>query len=411
MKAVVSLNAGSSSIKFALFTLDDPLRPLLSASGKIEKIGIEPSLLARSAEGDVLVERSWPGAVNLTHADLLKDLFDWAIGHLGDRKVIAIGHRVVHGGTQFAAPVQIDDALLSEIDKLVPLAPLHQPHNLAAIRAVRALNPSLPQIACFDTAFHHDKPEVASRVALPRALYKRGVRRYGFHGLSYEYIAAELARIDPGLAARRVIAAHLGNGASLCAMKDGQSVDTTMGFTALDGLMMGTRCGSLDPGVVLYLQSELGMSLTEVEDLLYRQSGLLGVSGISSDMRTLSSDTRLAAAEAIELFVWTAAREFGAMAVSLGGVDTIVFTAGIGENHAGVRQDICKRLEWLGVRLDDGANCANARRISAADSQIAVMVIPTDEERMIAMHTVAMLAPRDAIVARPLSAEAQTRAT
>lgn len=392
MKAAVSLNAGSSSIKFALFTLDDPACPRIAASGKIEKIGIEPVLRARSAEGGLLVERTWPGGAKLTHADLLKELVDWAMDHLGDREVIAIGHRVVHGGTMFAAPTLVDDGLLVELEKLCPLAPLHQPHNLAAIRALRALQPGIPQVACFDTAFHHDKPEVASRFALPRALHERGVCRYGFHGLSYEYIAGELARIEPQLAAGRVIAAHLGNGASLCAIKDGRSVDTTMGFTALDGLMMGTRCGSLDPGVVLYLQSELGMGSDEVEDLLYRRSGLLGVSGISSDMRILSADRSEAAAEAIALFVWTAAREFGAMAASLGGVDTIVFTAGIGENHAGIRQDICKRLEWLGVRLDEVANSSNERRISVAGSPVSVLVIPTDEERMIAIHTLAALA-------------------
>lgn len=394
MKAVVSLNAGSSSIKFALFTLDDPSHPLLAASGKIEKIGIEPSLRAKSVDGTVLVERTWPGGAGLTHAELLRGLFAWAIDHLGEREVIAIGHRVVHGGTRFAAPALVDDALLAELEKLCPLAPLHQPHNLAAIRAVREISPTLPQVACFDTAFHHDKPELASRIALPRALHDRGIRRYGFHGLSYEYIAAELAKIDPNLAAGRVVAAHLGNGASLCAMKNGQSMDTTMGFTALDGLMMGTRCGSLDPGVLLYLQSELGMSVSAVEDLLYRQSGLLGVSGISSDMRTLSADGSPAALEAIALFIWRAAREFGAMTASLGGLDAIVFTAGIGENHAGVRQGICERLGWLGVCLDERANAVNAPRISTAQSKIAALVIPTDEERMIAMHTVATLASR-----------------
>lgn len=392
MKAVVSLNAGSSSIKFALFTLGGPSHPRLAASGKIEKIGIAPSLRAQSAAGEVLIERLWPDGAGLSHADLLHELFGWAIDHLGDREVIAIGHRVVHGGTRFSVPVLVDDALLAELDRLCPLAPLHQPHNLAAIRAIQALRPELPQVACFDTAFHHAKPDVASRIALPRALHERGVRRYGFHGLSYEFIAAELSQSDPDVAAGRVIAAHLGNGASLCAMKNGQSVDTTMGFTALDGLMMGTRCGSLDPGVVLYLQSELGMNVSQVEDMLYREAGLLGVSGISSDMRVLSADGRPAAQEAINLFIWKAAREFGAMASSLGGVDTIVFTAGIGENHAGVRQGICERLEWLGVHLDHTANAANVRRISAADSAVTVVVLPTDEERMIAAHTVAALA-------------------
>ncbi|MFT3976313.1 MAG: acetate/propionate family kinase [Sphingomonas bacterium] len=392
MRAVVSLNAGSSSIKFALFTLEDASGPVLSAGGKIEKIGIAPHLVARSAAGETLVERDWPDGAALTHADLLRDLFAWAVDHLDGREVIAIGHRVVHGGTRFSTPQRVDAALLAELETLCPLAPLHQPHNLAAIRAIAAISPDLPQVACFDTAFHHDKPEVASRFALPRALHDRGIRRYGFHGLSYEYIARELLRTEPAIAAGRVIAAHLGNGASLCAMRAGRSVDTTMGFTALDGLMMGTRCGSLDPGVVLYLQAQLGMDVSAVEDLLYRQSGLLGVSGISSDMRLLSADPRPEAAEAIDLFTWRAARDCGAMASSLGGVDAIVFTAGIGENHAGVRKRICARLEWLGVRLDETANGANRRRISAPDSDVAVFVIPTDEERMIALHTVALLA-------------------
>ncbi|QWT16583.1 acetate/propionate family kinase [Sphingobium xenophagum] len=392
MKAVVSLNAGSSSIKFALFTLDGAGEPGRSAAGKIEKIGIEPTLVATSADGAVLIERTWRDGAGLTHADLLKDLFAWAVDHLEGREVIAIGHRVVHGGSRFAEPRRVDDGLLAALEQLCPLAPLHQPHNLAAIRAVSALSPELPQVACFDTAFHHDKPAVASRLALPRLLHDQGVRRYGFHGLSYEYIAAELQRIDPGLAAGRVIAAHLGNGASLCAMKAGKSIDTTMGFTALDGLMMGTRCGSLDPGVVLYLQAQMGMDVGQVEELLYSRSGLLGVSGVSSDMRLLSASASPEAAEAIELFAWRAAREFGAMASSLGGVDAIVFTAGIGENAALVRRDICARLEWIGVELDDAANARSLQRIDAKGSRVAVLVIPTDEERMIAKHSISLIA-------------------
>lgn len=392
MKAVVSLNAGSSSIKFALFTLDGAGEPVRSAAGKIEKIGIEPTLVATSADGAVLIERTWRDGAGLTHADLLKDLFAWAVDHLEGREVIAIGHRVVHGGSRFAEPRRVDDGLLAALEQLCPLAPLHQPHNLAAIRAVSALSPELPQVACFDTAFHHDKPAVASRLALPRLLHDQGVRRYGFHGLSYEYIAAELQRIDPGLAAGRVIAAHLGNGASLCAMKAGKSIDTTMGFTALDGLMMGTRCGSLDPGVVLYLQAQMGMDVGQVEELLYSRSGLLGVSGVSSDMRLLSASASPEAAEAIELFAWRAAREFGAMASSLGGVDAIVFTAGIGENAALVRRDICARLEWIGVELDDAANARSLQRIDAKGSRVAVLVIPTDEERMIAKHSISVIA-------------------
>lgn len=391
MKAVVSLNSGSSSIKFALFTLDPTGDPVLSAGGKIEKIGIAPSLAARRADGTVLIERSWRDGAALTHADLLKDLFDWAIEHLESREVLAIGHRVVHGGIRFAAPRLVDDELLAELDRLCALAPLHQPHNLAAIRAIAALAPGLPQVACFDTAFHHGKPDVAARLALPRTLHDQGIRRYGFHGLSYEYIARQLPGIDERLAGGRVIAAHLGNGASLCAIKDCKSIDTTMGFTALDGLMMGTRCGTLDPGVVLHLQTHLGMSMADVEELLYRQSGLLGVSGISSDMRTLTADSSPQAREAVDLFVWRAARECGAMAAALGGVDGIVFTAGIGENHADVRRRICSRLEWLGLSIDDSANAANALVVSAHDSRVKVLVIPTDEERMIAGHTLGVL--------------------
>ena len=391
MKAVVSLNSGSSSIKFALFTLDDAGNPEHSAGGKIEKIGIAPSLVARRADGTVLVERTWAGGAGLTHAELLKDLFDWAIDHLEGREVVAIGHRVVHGGMRFAAPQRVDAGLLAELDALCPLAPLHQPHNLAAIRAIAALAPSLPQVACFDTAFHHDKPEVAARLPLPRALHEQGIRRYGFHGLSYEYIAGQMQTVDGELAAGRVIAAHLGNGARLCAMRAGKSIDTTMGFTALDGLMMGTRCGTLDPGVVLHLQTQLGMSAADVDDMLYRKSGLLGVSGISSDMRTLTADPRAEAREAVELFVWRAAREFGALAASLGGVDGIVFTAGIGENHAEVRERICQRLAWLGLSIDVCANAGHALTISARDSRVKVLIIPTDEERMIAGHTLAVL--------------------
>lgn len=348
-------------------------------------------MAARRADGSALVERTWKDGADLTHAQLLKDLFDWAIEHLEGREVMAIGHRVVHGGMRFASPRLIDADVLAELDALCPLAPLHQPHNLAAIQAVAALAPDLPQVACFDTAFHHDKPEVAGRLALPRALHDQGIRRYGFHGLSYEYIARQLQAIDGELAGGRVIAAHLGNGASLCAMQGGKSVDTTMGFTALDGLMMGTRCGTLDPGVVLHLQTQLGMSPDEVDDLLYRKSGLLGVSGISSDMRTLVAHTSPEAQEAVELFIWRAAREFGALTASLGGVDGLVFTAGIGENHAEVRKRMCERLSWLGLSIDAEANAANAPDISATGSRVKVLVIPTDEERMIADHTLAVL--------------------
>jgi len=392
MKAVVSLNSGSSSIKFSLFVVDPAGTLQLSAGGKIEKIGIAPTLAARSADGSMVLERDWPDGASLSHADLLADLFAWAADHpLEGREIIAIGHRVVHGGPDFAAPLLVDDALIDKLEALCPLAPLHQPHNLAAIRAIARLRPGLPQVACFDTAFHHDKPALASRFALPRALHDQGIRRYGFHGLSYEYVARRLAQIDPELAAGRVIAAHLGNGASLCAMQAGQSIDTTMGFTALDGLMMGTRCGGLDPGVVLHLLTQMGMSTAQVEDLLYRKSGLLGVSGLSSDMRTLSASTTAPAEEAIALFAWRAGREVGALASSLGGLDGIVFTAGIGENDAGMRSRICNRLKWLGLEIDETTNAGNSPLISLPDSLVKVYVIPTDEERMIALHTLHIL--------------------
>ncbi|MDE8652105.1 acetate/propionate family kinase [Novosphingobium album (ex Liu et al. 2023)] len=400
MKAVVSLNSGSSSIKFALFALDgDNPAPALSAGGKIERIGISPRLAIRSAEGAVLHEQAWPDAADLTHAQLLAYLFEWAGGHLGEREVIAIGHRVVHGGTEFASPRLVDPALLERLEALCPLAPLHQPHNLAAIRAIATLRPGLPQVACFDTAFHHDKPTVAARMAIPRHLHDQGIRRYGFHGLSYEYIARRLAELDPALAAGRVVAAHLGNGASLCAMQAGRSVDTTMGFTALDGLMMGTRCGALDPGVVLHMQTQAGMTAAEVEQMLYLQSGLLGVSGISSDMRVLSASAAPEAEEAIDLFAWRAARETGALAATLGGIDGIVFTAGIGENHADVRSRICRRLAWLGIAIDEAANAVNAALMSRPDSRVRLWVIPTDEERMIALHTLATISGRTASAA------------
>ena len=391
MKAVVSLNSGSSSIKFALFVLGKDGAPALSAGGKIERIGIAPRLSIRTVEGETLHTHDWPDGAAMTHAHLLEYLLGWASGHLEGHEVLAIGHRVVHGGTGFAKPVLVDEALLEALDLLCPLAPLHQPHNLAAIRAVARLQPGLPQVACFDTAFHHDRPEIATRFAIPRALHDEGIRRYGFHGLSYEYLVHRLPELDPALAGGRLIAAHLGNGASLCAIDAGRSVDTTMGFTALDGLMMGTRCGAIDPGVVLHLQTRLGMTAPEVEDLLYRKSGLLGVSGLSSDMRTLSESGSAQAEEAIELFAWRAAREAGGLISSLGGLDGIVFTAGIGENHADVRARICRRLAWAGVGLDEDANRRNAAVISLPDSAVTVRIIPTDEERMIALHTLSVL--------------------
>lgn len=387
MRAIVSLNSGSSSIKFAVFALDADNHPHHTAGGKFERIGIAPSLVIRTDAGEVLEERAWDNGAALTHADLLEYLFDWARAHIAQGTILAIGHRVVHGGSSFVAPRRVDAALLDELEALCPLAPLHQPHNLAAIRSLARLAPELPQVACFDTAFHHAMAPLATRFAVPRELHERGLRRYGFHGLSYEYVAQQLARIDPALARGRVIAAHLGNGASMCAMLDGRSLDTTMGFTALDGLVMGTRCGTLDPGLVLHLQTQEGMTPDAIEDMLYRRSGLLGVSGISSDVRTLREDGSAAATEALALFASRAAREAAGLLPALGGLDAMVFTAGIGENDPAMRAAICQRLAWLGIEIDPAANAANAPLISTPDSRVALRIVPTDEERMIALHT------------------------
>jgi acetate kinase len=389
-EAVLSINAGSSSIKFAVFGLDKhgALEPV--ARGKIEGIGSSPHFIARDAAGAVLVERRWKDP-SLSHESFLDELLSWIETVAGAYRLVGIGHRVVHGGLEFAAPALITKQVLDALAKLVPLAPLHQPHNLAAISAATAVRPHVPQVACFDTAFHQTQPPVATMFALPRALSHEGVRRYGFHGLSYEYVARTLQQLDPGMAAGRTIAAHLGNGASLCAMAAGRSIDTTMGFTALDGLMMGTRCGSIDPGVILYLQQQKGMSPEDVQHLLYEQSGLLGASGVSGDMRDLLAIQEALARQAIELFVYRIAREAGALASSLAGLDGLVFTGGIGENAPAVRTMVCERLAWLGVELNEEANAAGAALISTPSSRVIVRIIPTDEELMIAMHTMAFI--------------------
>jgi acetate kinase len=392
--AVLTLNAGSSSIKVSLFEIGDAEALRLACRGEVEGIGTAPHFVARDRGGSVLAERRWPSP-DPPYADLLGTVLGWAEEHLGDDKLSAVGHRVVHGGPDHDRPERVTPALLAALDGLVPLAPLHEPHNIALIRAVAAIRPNLPQVACFDTAFHHGMPAVATRFGLPRDYADVGVRRYGFHGLSYEYVARRLRALAPDLAAGRVIAAHLGNGASLCAMRDGRSLDTTMGFTPLDGLVMGTRCGSLDPGVILYLLQQRGLTAAAIEDLLYRRSGLLGVSGgLSSDMRTLTASDDPRAREAIELFVYRIARETGALAGSLGGLDGFVFTAGIGEHAPQIRAAVGARLGWLGVALDADANARGASRISTPASRVAVWVIPTDEEAMIARHVVDALGSR-----------------
>lgn len=389
--AILTLNAGSSSVKFALYRTDDG-DLTMACRGKIEGIGTAPHLLARDAVGHVLTERRWADGAGLTHEDLLDPLLSFIDDRLEGDRLDAIGHRIVHGGMAFDAPVRIDDAVLAALQALCPLAPLHQPHNLTAVRAVSLLRPGAIQVACFDTAFHHGHEPVVTRFAIPRTWHDQGVRRYGFHGLSYEFIAGRLRSLDPDLAAGRYIVAHLGSGASLCALRDGRSLDTTMGFTALDGLMMGTRCGAIDPGVLLYMQQSGGLAPAALETLLYQESGLLGVSGVSSDMRDLLASPDPRAREAIDLFAFRVAREAGAMQATLGGLDGLVFTAGIGENAPQVRAAIAGRLAWTGLELDPTANLKGAGRISSDASRIVAWVIPTDEEAMIARHTVRLVA-------------------
>lgn len=386
--AILVLNAGSSSLKFALYQGDG----VLTARGSIERIHDAPHLCAKSRQGAIIAEQRWPAGRNWTHEDFLGGLLEWTETYLDGGRLAAVGHRVVHGGVEFSAPCQVDDAILARLDRLCGLAPLHQPHNLAAIRAIAALRGALPQIACFDTAFHHAMPAVATRFALPRRLHDQGIRRYGFHGLSYEFISRKLGDLAPELALGRIVAAHLGAGASLCAMRDGTSIDSSMGFTALDGLIMGTRCGRLDPGVLLHLMQQQNMTAAEIQDLLYHQSGLLGLSGLSDDMRELLASDSDAARQAIESFVYRIACEIGGLASALGGIDGVVFTAGIGENAPEIRAAIAEKLRWLGAEIDPSANRAGIGRISSATSAVELWVIPTDEERMIAQHVQELLA-------------------
>ena len=389
--AIVVINAGSSSIKFSLFGADkDDLSVFLK--GQFEGLDTEAThFAARDLAGGVVAEESWDGTA-VTHEDAMRHLLDFVRGHLGNRRVEAVAHRIVHGGTEYTAPVRLDPDALARLERLIPLAPLHEPHNLAPIRTLFAVAPHLPQVGCFDTAFHTAQPALAQAFALPPEITGRGIRRYGFHGLSYEYIASVLPELDPALAHAKVIVAHLGNGASLCALQAGRSVATTMSFTALDGLPMGTRSGSLDPGVILYLLDEMKMGARDIERLLYRQSGLLGVSGISSDMRKLSASADPRARQAIDLFAYRAGREIGSLAAALEGLDAIVFTAGIGEHSASVRAAICRTASWLGLSVDEAANEAGASRISRPDSRVSAWVVPTNEELMIARHARRLLA-------------------
>lgn len=388
--AILTLNAGSSSLKFALFHASRQGVELV-LRGDIEELAAAPRLTVRDARAKSLEESEWPQAKG-DFAALLGKVLDWTDRHLGGERLVAVGHRIVHGGADHVAPEVVTPELSAALRRLTPLAPLHLPQNLAPIQAIEQARPRLLQVACFDTAFHHTMPAVAARFALPREYEAAGIRRYGFHGLSYEYIARRLGEIAPRLAHGRTIVAHLGNGASLCAMHGAKSIDTTMGFSALDGLVMGTRPGSLDPGVILYLLRERGLSAQALEDLLYRHSGLIGVSGgIASDMRSLLASPEPHAAEAVQLFTYRIAREAGALTSVLGGLDGLVFTAGIGEHAAPVRAAVCGRLAWLGIEIDAEANARHAPLVSTPRSRIEVRVIATDEERMIAEHTLAAI--------------------
>ncbi len=382
--SILTLNAGSSSLKFAIFEAGSAATA--TARGEIEDLDRERHLVARDGAGTVLAQRRWPVEPEQAAATDLHAILAFADEHIGSGALAAVGHRIVHGGLDHVAPALVTPEVLRSLEALIPLDPLHMPLNLAPIRAITAIHPDLAQVACFDTAFHRTMPLVAQTFALPRAIEAAGVRRYGFHGLSFEFIAGRLDVLDADLARKRIIVAHLGSGASLCALHGGRSVATTMGFSTLDGLMMATRCGSLDAGVVLHLASQ-GRTHDEISDLLYHRSGLLGVSGISGDLRVLSASDDPHAREAIDLFIYRIVCEAGAMAAALGGFDGLVFTAGVGEHDPAIRAAVCEGLAWLGVRLDATANIAGATFINAPDSAVDVLVIPTDEEAVIARHT------------------------
>lgn len=386
---ILVVNAGSSSIKFCGFDAAGA-EPRLLLKGQVEGLFTEPHFKVANAAGDRSEENRWPSGTEIGHAGAIRYIADFLRDHREGHRLVAVGHRVVHGGLEFGAPTVVDHAVLERLGRLVPLAPLHQPHNLAPIRVLLEARPDVPQVACFDTAFHRTQPEAAQAFALPQEITAPGVRRYGFHGLSYEYIASVLPRLAPEAAAGRTVVAHLGNGASMCALKGGRSMASTMGFTAVDGLPMGTRCGSLDPGVILYLIDELGMNARTVEDLIYKRSGLLGVSGLSSDMRVLLQSDDVRARFAVELFTYRIGRELGSLAAALEGLDALVFTGGIGEHATLIRDRVCRQAAWLGIELDTTANEVDGPRISTESSRVSAWVVPTNEELMIARHTFAV---------------------
>jgi len=380
------LNAGSSSLKFCVFKRPENLQWQLDAKGQIEGIGTAPRLSVKDGAGTRIADDRLDATVS-DGSKAVDALAAWLHAKYHGGKVLGVGHRVVHGGSGFAGPTVVNQGTLARLRELIPLAPLHQPYNLAAIEEVFERLPGVPQVACFDTSFHCSHSAVAALVPLPRDLCQSGLQRYGFHGLSYEYIASVLPEVAPEIARGRVIVAHLGSGASLCALKEGMSVDNSLGFTALDGLCMGTRPGAVDPGVVLYLFQGLGLSAKEVETILYKKSGLLGISGISNDMRDLLDGNQPEARLAVDYFVYRAAKEIGALVAVLGGIDGLVFTAGIGENSAEIRRRICESCTWLGLELDAEANTNRGPRISTSQSKVSTWVIPTNEEIMIARHT------------------------
>jgi acetate kinase len=391
--AIAVLNAGSSSIKYSLFMLRGQ-ELQLALRGQVEGLFTRPRFVASDAAGKTLDEKTWDPGVALGHAGALDHLVSWLRARLGGDNLAAIGHRVVHGGMHYTKPVRMDAGILQALREFEPLAPLHQPNNLAPIALLLERAPGLPQVACFDTAFHRTNPELAQMFALPAEFHAQGVRRYGFHGLSYEYIASTLPAVDERASRGRAVVLHLGNGASMCALHGGRSVASTMGFTAVDGLPMGTRCGTLDPGVILYLMDQRGMDPRAIEKMIYNQSGLLGVSGISSDMRALLQSDDPRARTAVDLFVYRIRRELGSLAGALGGLDALVFTGGIGEHAAAIRARVCGEAGWLGVQLDEDANGRGGPRISAAPSRVSAWVVPTNEELMIARHTLQCLAER-----------------
>lgn len=385
--AVLTINQGSSSVKFSLYEADAANDLSVAFTGLLQGIGTQPELKVKDGEGNFIAEHSWDNSEQEDHASLLTYLIDWLKNNIGDTNVLGVGHRVVFGGQQYTEPTLVNDEVYDRLVELIPMVPLHQPVNLAPIETIKSIAPDLPQVACFDTMFHRSIPRIARLYGLPRDLIDEGVLAYGFHGLSYEYIATELEKLDSEAFNGRTIVAHLGSGASMAALVGGQSVACSLGFSALDGLLMGTRPGTLDPGIILYLMQARGMDLKAIEKLLYKECGLLGVSGISNDMRDLHASDSPAAKEALDLYVYRAARTLASLAGHTEGIDGLVFTAGTGENDPDIRAAICNKAAWLGIKLDETANQNNELKISAADSPVSVWAIPTNEELMIARHT------------------------